>query len=326
MSQTKKLPFFNYDMNPRSWTRKEMRKMSGNTWKVLCLVGTFTIGFQRREAKISLSLMEDYCGMCRKTCIKSAKELVEMGLITHEIIDGISVYGVVFEDDLDNEKLNNAYKKEKKIAESGFNEENQENNTSVNSTLDEVQEISTSGNITLAKGVTSVNFTPEGSVNSAQNIDGLLSKRKSAIYRGLNAGFLDKIYFDFETKNFVNTEELNKYVVDEYLQRIHHFNIDPQDVYDKACKNIVERVNTRNEVKKAGVWLLSLFRDASYGNVYKYGATNAIEKKNFETNYELFCSLKDFSNMRVDKRFLIVNGKEYNFYSSPEMFKEALSV
>lgn len=321
MTQIKKLPVYNFDMIPKVWSRKEMRKMSGNAWKVLSLVGTFTIGFQRREAKISLSLMEDYCGMCRKTCIRAAKELVELGLITHEVIDGISVYKVIFEDDTDNEQLEEAYKKEKKLVDS-----NSETQASVNSTLVGVQEISTSVNITLAEGVTSVNFTPEGSVNSAQNIDDLFSNKKSAIYKGLNAGFLDKIYFDFEKKNFVNTEELNKYVVDEYLERIHHFGIDPQDVYDKACKNIVERVNTRNEVKKAGLWLLSLFRDASFGNVYKYGATNANEKKNFETNYELFCSLKDFSNMRVDKRFLIVKGKEYNFYSSPEIFKEAFSV
>lgn len=321
MTQIKKLPVYNFDMIPKIWSRKEMRKMSGNAWKVLSIVGTFTIGFQRREAKISLSLMEDYCGMCRKTCIRAAKELVELGLITHEVIDGISVYKVIFEDDTDTEQLEEAYKREKKIAES-----NSETEASVNSTLVGVQEISTSVNITPAEGVTSVNFTPGGSVNSAQNIDDLFSNKKSAIYKGLNAGFLDKIYFDFENKNFVNTEELNKYVVDEYLERIHHFGIDPQDVYDKACKNIVERVNTRNEVKKAGVWLLSLFRDASFGNVFKYGATNAIEKKNFETNYELFCSLKDFSNMRVDKRFLIAKDKEYNFYSSPEIFKEALSV
>lgn len=321
MTQIKKLPVYNFDMIPKVWSRKEMRKMSGNAWKVLSLVGTFTIGFQRREAKISLSLMEDYCGMCRKTCIRAAKELVELGLITHEVIDGISVYKVIFEDDTDNEQLEEAYKKEKKLVDS-----NSETQASVNSTLEDTQEISTSVNITPAEGVTSVNFTPEGSVNSAQNIDDLFSNKKSAIYKGLNAGFLDKIYFDYDSNNFVGTEELNKYVVDEYLERIRHFGLDAQEVYNKACVDFVRRKNTRHEVKKAGVWLLSLFRDASFGNVFKYGATNANEKKNFETNYELFCSLKDFSNMRVDKRFLIVKGKEYNFYSSPEIFKEALSV
>lgn len=321
MTQIKKLPVYNFDMIPKIWSRKEMRKMSGNAWKVLSLVGTFTIGFQRREAKISLSLMEDYCGMCRKTCIRAAKELVELGLITHEVIDGISVYKVIFEDDTDSEQLEEAYKREKKLVDS-----NSETQASVNSTLVGVQEISTSVNITPEEGVTSVNFTPGGSVNSTQNKDDLFSNKKSAIYKGLNAGFLDKIYFDYDSNNFVGTEELNKYVVDEYLERIRHFGLDAQEVYNKACVDFVRRKNTRHEVKKAGVWLLSLFRDASFGNVFKYGATNANEKKNFETNYELFCSLKDFSNMRVDKRFLIVKGKDYNFYSSPEIFKEALSV
>ncbi len=318
MTQIKKLPVYNFDMIPKIWSRKEMRKMSGNAWKVLSIVGTFTIGFQRREAKISYSLLEDYTGMCRKTCIRAAKELVELGLILHEVIDGISVYKVIFEDDTDTEQLEEAYKREKKLVES-----NSETEASVNSTLEDTQEIITSVNSTLVKGGGSVNSTLEGSVKNAHNIQNGFLNKKTAIYNG-HAGFLDKIYFDYDTNNFVGTEELNKYVVDEYLERIQNFGLDGQEIYNKACVDFVRRKNTRHEVKKAGIWLLSLFRDASFGDVYKYGATSQVEKNNFKVNYELYCSFPHFRDFRLEqRRFLIVKGKEYSFYSSPEIFREA---
>lgn len=310
MSQEKKLPPFLFSMQPHSWQRVEARKFSASAQTMMFHFVGFLFGFHKTEAKISYSILQEYSGLSRPTVIRACKELVDGGLITHRVENNISIFGVVFDEDEEFKKI------QKRV--------NKEIITGKESLPDDTQEIITSKESLPEKPPTSKESLPPPSQNSLHNKEDPLFKEKSAINKRLNAGFLDKIYFDFETKNFVNTEELNKYVVDEYLERIHHFNIDPQDVYDKACKNIVERVNTRNEVKKAGVWLLSLFRDASYGNVYKYGATNAIEKKNFETNYELFCSLKDFSNMRVDKRFLIVKGKEYNFYSAPEIFKEAL--
>jgi len=310
MTQEKKLPPFLFSMQPHSWQRVEARKFSASAQTMMFHFVGFLFGFHKTEAKISYSILQEYSGLSRPTVIRACKELVDGGLITHRVENNISIFGVVFDEDEEFQKI------QKRV--------NKEIITGKESLPDDTQEIITSKESLPEKPPTSKESLPPTSQNSLPNKEDPLFKEKSAINKRLNAGFLDKIYFDFETKNFVNTEELNKHVVDEYLQRIHHFNIDPQDVYDKACKNIVERVNTRNEVKKAGVWLLSLFRDASYGNVYKYGATNAIEKKNFETNYELFCSLKDFSNMRVDKRFLIVNGKEYNFYSSPEIFAEAL--
>lgn len=308
MTQEKKLPQFLYSMLPHFWQRVEARKYSASAQALMMHFAGFLFGFHKTEAKISYSILQRYSGLSRPTVIKACKELVDGGLITHRVENNISIFGVVIDEDEELKKI------QKHV--------NKELNTGKESLPPDSQEIITSQNSLLAKPLTSKDSLPPPSQNSLHIKDSPLLKKGLAKERA-NAGFFDDVFFDFEKGEFHMSPEQEAKYEELYEKRIKSLGLDMTQIYQKACKKIIERRNTDSEVKKPGVWLDRYFRDASYGDVFKYGAQSKEEKKNFESNYEFWCSLSHYTDMRVSGRFLLVNDKEYNFYSSPEIFKEA---
>lgn len=300
-------------MLPHFWQRVEARKYSASAQCMMLHLAGFLFGWHKTEAKISYSILERFSGLSRPTVIKACKELVDGGLITHRVENNISVFGVVIDEDKELEKIQKHVNKELNTGKDSLLED----------TLNESQEIITSQNSLLVETPTSKDSLL-ASGKRILPIKELPFKKKSLAKEKLDASFLDKISFNFERGQFENTDELNEFVVKEYLERIRHFGYDAQKIYDDACETIVRRRGTRHEVKKPGIWLCNLFKDASYGNVYKYGHTSEAEKRNFEVNYRFFCSLESYEDMRIEGRFLIYKNREFSFYSSPETFRAFL--
>ena len=317
MSQEKKLPPFLYSMLPHSWQRVEARKYSASAQCMMLHLAGFLFGWHKTEAKISYSVLEKFSGLSRPTVIRACRELVEGRLITHRVENGISIFGVFIEEDLELKKVQDHVEKEIKNGKDALSTKTFEQN--------ETQEIFTSQNSLLAKPLTSQNSLPPASQNFLPIKETLHIKKSISKEREPLAGiFLEKIYFNYETRKFENVDGLQKFVTREYFERIRHFGLDGQKIYDDACESIFQRKGTPLEVKKPGFWLLSIFKDASYGNVFKCGATNAAEKDNFVTNYALWCSVTNYKDFQVSGRFLCVKDKEFNFYSSPEIFRKVL--
>lgn len=313
MTQIKKLPQFLYSMQPHCWQRVEARKYSASAQTMMFHFVGFLFGFHKSEAKISYSILQEYSGLSRPTVIKACKELVDGGLITHRVENNISIFGVVFDED---EELQNMQKRV-----------NKEISTGKESLPPDSQEIITSKESLPAKPLTSKESLPPPSQNSLhikeRPKEKPIKKSLGLFAREAGAGFFDDVTFDFDKKVFVMSNEHEAKYCELYEKRIKSLGLDMTEIYQKACKKIMERKNTSSEVKKFGVWLDIFFRDWSYGDVYQKGAQSEAEHKNFEANYNFWCSLPDYTDMRVSGRYLITNGKEYNFYSSPEVFKEA---
>lgn len=300
----------NFTQAPNYFFDVLLNQLSSTEVHVMCAIIRKTYGWHKAEDKISFSQLTKATGLALSTVQNAIKKLVDKGIVVSKIVEGVRAYSFIVN------KENEVTSKESLL------DEEQNNSYIPNPGIDTVQNnsyIPESG-----MGVYRIPVTPPLPSNGNTERTAFLNK-DSKIKEPI-AGFLDKVFFNFSTCEFENGDEVVPIFVELFEKRIESFGSSMSEVYQKACETIIRRKNTRHEVKKHGKWLYNFFLDASFGNVFKYGATNAIEKKNFETNYELFCSLKDFSNMRVDKRFLIVKSKEYSFYSSPEIFREALSV
>lgn len=297
----------NFTQTPNYFFDELLKELSSTEVHVMCAIIRKTYGWHKAEDKISFSQLTQATGLALSTVQNAIKKLVDKGIVVSKIVDGIRAYSFIVN-------------KENEVTSKDSLLENEQNNSYIpDNGIDTVQNNSYIPDSGI--GVYRIPVTPP--LPFSGNTERTTFLKKDSKINPL-AGFLDKIYFDYDTNNFVGTEELNKYVVDEYLERIQHFGLDAQEIYNKACVDFVRRKNTRHEVKKAGIWLLSLFRDASFGDVYKYGATSQVEKNNFKVNYELYCSFPHFRDFRLEqRRFLIVKGKEYSFYSSPEIFREA---
>jgi hypothetical protein len=307
MTQEKKLPPFLFSMQPHSWQRVEARKFSASAQTMMFHFVGFLFGFHKTEAKISYSILQEYSGLSRPTVIRACKELVDGGLITHRVENNISIFGVVFDEDEEFQKI------QKRV--------NKEIITGKESLPDDNQEIITSKESLPEKPVTSKESLPPTSQNSLHIKEGRERSLKKGL--GLSADFFDAVSFDFDKKVFDMTQEHEDKYTELYNKKIESLGLNMTEIYQDACKRVVERQNTKREVKNFGKWLDNFFKDASYGNVFKRGAQNKAEQKNFDTNYELFCSLEHYKDMKVSGIFLIVKGKEYNFYSAPEIFNEA---
>jgi len=290
----------NFTQTPNYFYDVLLKELSSTEVHVLCAIIRKTYGWHKAEDRISFSQLKKETGLALSTVQSAIKKLVDKGIVISKIVDGISCYTFLVE--------------REEIKED--REEDSNNSCIPPNGMDIVQ----SNSYIPPNGMGVYRETVGGgyrdSVTQKSAVKEILKEKLKPI-----ASFLDKISFNFETKQFENTDELQEFVTREYLERIKHFGYDAQKIYDDACETIVRRRGTRHEVKKPGIWLCNLFKDASFGNVYKYGHTSEVEKRNFEVNYRFFCSLESYENIRVEGRFLIYKNREFSFYSSHEVFR-----
>ncbi len=297
----------NFTQAPNYFFDELLKELSSTEVHVMCAIIRKTYGWHKAEDRISFSQLTQATGLALSTVQNAIKKLVEKGIIVSKIVNGIRAYSFIV-------------KKENEVTNKESLRDQQQNNSYIpNAGIDTVQNnsyIPESG-----IGVYRIPVTPPLPLNG--NTERTAFLNKDSKIKEPNAGFFDDVFFDFEKGEFHMSPEQEAKYEELYEKRIKSLGLDMTQIYQKACKKIIERRNTDSEVKKPGVWLDRYFRDASYGDVFKYGAQSKEEKKNFESNYEYWCSLPHYTDMRVSGRFLLVNNKEYNFYSAPEIFKEA---
>jgi phage replication O-like protein O len=308
MSQEKKL-VPNFTQTPNVFFDEWLTELSSSEIHVLCAIIRKTYGWRKEEDKISFSQLKSMTNLALSTIQNAIKKLIERGIIASRIVDGICSYSFVLETPHNEMEKNLPDKKINTIPNSG------------KGIVQNNSYIPNSG-----KEVYRNPVTPPipNSGNTKESLEKKEIKESLSLFiREDGFGCFDSVNFDFDKKIFVMTPEQEKKYYDRYEKKIESLGLKMFEVYQKACKKVVERQNTDKEVKRFGVWLDIFFKDASNGNVYKKGALDEAEQKNFDTNYEFFCSLSHFKGMKVSGKYLFVKNKEYNFYSSPEIFKEA---
>lgn len=298
----------NFTQAPNYFFDELLQKLSSIEVHVLCAIIRKTYGWHKAEDQISFSQLTKATGLALSTVQKAIKKLVDKGIIVSKIIDGVRAYSFIV-------------KKEQELtSKNSLPDDEQINSYIPQYGIDNVQ----NNSYIPQYGRGGLPQYGMGGIPQYGNTKETPLKKESKTKGPLADFFMEKISFNFETKKFENVEELDRFVAKEYLERIRHFGLDAQKIYDDACDTIFQRKGTPLEVKKPGKWLLSIFKDASYGNVFKFGATNEIEENNFLINYDLWCSWPDYKEFQVSGKFLCANKKEFSFYSSPEIFKKVL--
>ncbi len=312
----------NFTQAPNYFFDVLLNQLSSTEVHVMCAIIRKTYGWHKAEDKISFSQLTQATNLALSTVQSAIKKLIDKGIVVSRIVDGVRAYSFLVEKKtLESQSTS----KEPLPAKSEQNatEDKQQNNSYIpNNGIDNAQ----NNSYIPASGMEVYRIPVTPPLPESGNTERTAEKKELKKGLGLladRAGFFDAVSFDFDKKVFDMTQEHEDKYTELYKKKIESLGLNMTEIYQDACKRVVERQNTNREVKNFGKWLDNFFKDASFGNVFKRGAQNKAEQKNFETNYELFCSLEHYKDMKVSGIFLIVKGKEYNFYSAPEIFKEA---